>query len=34
VCRFSPYHDTVVAARAAGQTDEFTYRTMRRPARV
>ena len=34
VCRFSPYHGTVVAARESAQTDEFTYRTMRRPARV
>jgi pyrroloquinoline quinone biosynthesis protein E len=34
VCRFSPHHDTVVAAREAAQTDEFTYRTMRRPAGV
>lgn len=34
VCRFSPYHDRVVAARESAQTDEFVYRTMRRPARV
>jgi pyrroloquinoline quinone biosynthesis protein E len=34
VCRFSPHHDTVVAAREAAQADEFTYRTMRRPAGV
>jgi hypothetical protein len=34
VCRFSPHHGTVVAARESAQTDEFTYRTMRRPARV
>jgi PqqA peptide cyclase len=34
VCRFSPYHSTVVAARESAQTDEFAYRTMRRPARV
>jgi pyrroloquinoline quinone biosynthesis protein E len=34
VCRFSPHHGTVVAAREAVQTDEFTYRTMRRPAGV
>ena len=34
VCRFSPRHGTVVAAREAASTDEFTYRTMRRPAAV
>jgi PqqA peptide cyclase len=34
VCRYSPHHATVVAAREAGETDEFTYRTTRRPARV
>ena len=34
VCRFSPHHATIVAAREAAQTDEFTYRTMRRPARA
>ncbi|HWH93615.1 MAG TPA: pyrroloquinoline quinone biosynthesis protein PqqE [Baekduia sp.] len=34
VCRFSPHHDTVIDAREAAQTDEFTYRTMRRPAGV
>jgi pyrroloquinoline quinone biosynthesis protein E len=33
VCRFSPHHDVVVSAREAGQTDEFVYRTMRRPRR-
>jgi pyrroloquinoline quinone biosynthesis protein E len=33
VCRFSPHHETVVAARDAAQTDEFTYRTMRRTSR-
>jgi pyrroloquinoline quinone biosynthesis protein E len=32
VCRFSPHHDRVVAARESAQTDEFIYRTMRRPA--
>src|SRR3954468_13651252 len=31
VCRFSPHHETVVAAREAAQSDELTYRTMRRP---
>ena len=30
VCRYSPHHDTVVAARDAAQTDEFVYRTMKR----
>src|SRR3954451_2975264 len=33
VCRFSPHHETVVAARDAAQSDEFTYRTMRRTSR-
>jgi pyrroloquinoline quinone biosynthesis protein E len=34
VCKFSSHHDTVVGAREAAQTDELTYRTMRRPAGV
>jgi PqqA peptide cyclase len=34
VCQFSPAHQQVVAARESAQTDEFVYRTMRRPARV
>ena len=34
VCRFSPHHDRVVAARESAQTDEFVYRTMKRPVRV
>jgi PqqA peptide cyclase len=34
VCRFSPHHDRVVAARTPVETDEFVYRTMKRPARV
>jgi PqqA peptide cyclase len=34
VCRFSPHHDRVVSARESAQTDEFVYRTMKRPARV
>lgn len=34
VCRFSPHHDRVVAAREPARTDRFTYRTMQRPARV
>jgi PqqA peptide cyclase len=33
VCRFSPHHETVVAARDAAQTDELTYRTMRPASR-
>jgi PqqA peptide cyclase len=33
VCRFSPHHTTVVAARDLAQTDEFTYRTTRSPSR-
>jgi pyrroloquinoline quinone biosynthesis protein E len=31
VCRLSPHHDDVVAAREAAQADEFVYRTMKRP---
>ena len=31
VCRYSPHHETVVAAREPAQTDEFVYRTMKRP---
>jgi PqqA peptide cyclase len=31
VCRYSPHHETVVAARESAQSDEFTYRTSRRP---
>jgi pyrroloquinoline quinone biosynthesis protein E len=34
VCRFSPHHDRVIAARESAETDEFVYRTMKRPARV
>ncbi len=34
VCRFSAHHDRVVAARDSTQTDEFVYRTMKRPART
>jgi PqqA peptide cyclase len=33
VCKFSPHHDRVVSARESAQTDEFVYRTMRRPVR-
>jgi pyrroloquinoline quinone biosynthesis protein E len=31
VCRFSPHHDRVVAARESAQTDEFVYRSIKRP---
>jgi pyrroloquinoline quinone biosynthesis protein E len=31
VCRFSPHHGRVVAAREPGRTDDFLYRTMKRP---
>ncbi|MBV9050064.1 MAG: pyrroloquinoline quinone biosynthesis protein PqqE [Solirubrobacterales bacterium] len=31
VCRFSPHHDRVVSARESAQTEEFVYRTMKRP---
>ncbi|MBV9805138.1 MAG: pyrroloquinoline quinone biosynthesis protein PqqE [Solirubrobacterales bacterium] len=34
VCRLSPHHDRVVAAREPARTDEFVYRAIRRPARV
>jgi pyrroloquinoline quinone biosynthesis protein E len=34
VCRFSPHHDRVVAARESAQTSEFVYRAMKRPVRV
>jgi PqqA peptide cyclase len=34
VCRFSPLHHRVVAAREPAQTGQFVYRTMRRPARA
>jgi PqqA peptide cyclase len=34
VCRFSAHHDRVVAARESAQTNEFVYRTTKRPARV
>ena len=33
VCRFSPYHDRVVAARERAGTDRFVYRAIMRPAR-
>jgi pyrroloquinoline quinone biosynthesis protein E len=33
VCRLSPHHPQVVSAREWAQTDEFVYRTMKRPAR-
>jgi len=31
VCRLSPHHEQVVSARESAQTDEFVYRTMKRP---
>jgi pyrroloquinoline quinone biosynthesis protein E len=34
VCRFSPHHDRVVAARTAAHADAFVPRTMKPPARV
>ena len=34
VCRYAPHHGAVVAAREPRRTDEFTYRTTRRLARV
>jgi pyrroloquinoline quinone biosynthesis protein E len=34
VCRFSAHHDRVVSACDSTQTDEFVYRTMKRPART
>ena len=34
VCRFSPHHDRVVAARESAQTDEFVYRAIKRPVRA
>jgi hypothetical protein len=33
VCRYSPHHETVVAAREVAQTDELVYRAMRSPRR-
>jgi PqqA peptide cyclase len=34
VCRYSPHHARVVAARESAGTEEFLYRTMRRPVRA
>ena len=34
VCRFSPHHGAVVAARESAQTDDLVYRTTRAPARA
>ena len=34
VCRFSPHHDRVVAARDTVGSEPFVYRAMKRPARV
>jgi pyrroloquinoline quinone biosynthesis protein E len=33
-CRFSPNHDRVVSARESTQTQQFLYRTMKRPVRL
>jgi pyrroloquinoline quinone biosynthesis protein E len=33
VCRYSPGHADVVSVRESAQTDEFVYRTMKRPRR-
>jgi pyrroloquinoline quinone biosynthesis protein E len=33
VCRFSPHHDRVVAARELVETDRFVYRAVKRPVR-
>ena len=32
VCGFSPHHERVVSVRESAQTDEFVYRTVKRPA--
>jgi pyrroloquinoline quinone biosynthesis protein E len=34
VCRLSPHHDQVISVRESAQTDEFVYRTIKRPARI
>jgi pyrroloquinoline quinone biosynthesis protein E len=34
VCRFSPHHDRVVAAREPARTGEFVYRAIKPPARA
>jgi pyrroloquinoline quinone biosynthesis protein E len=34
VCRFSAHHEQVVGVRQSAHTDEFVYRTMKRPAQV
>ena len=34
VCRFSPHHDRVLAARESARTDEFVYRSVKRPVRA
>jgi PqqA peptide cyclase len=34
VCHLSPHHDRVVSVRESAQTDEFVYRTMKRPVRA
>ena len=34
ICRFSPHHDRVVAARDSTEASDFTYRAMKPPVRV
>jgi pyrroloquinoline quinone biosynthesis protein E len=34
VCRLSPHHALVESVRESARTDEFVYRTMKRPARI
>ena len=34
VCRLSPHHEQLAFVRESAQTDEFVYRTMKRPARA
>jgi len=34
VCRYSPHHELVVSARESADTEQFVYRTMKRPARA
>jgi pyrroloquinoline quinone biosynthesis protein E len=34
VCKFSPHHERVVAARESVQTEEFVYRAIKRPVRA
>ncbi|MGO9819596.1 MAG: pyrroloquinoline quinone biosynthesis protein PqqE [Solirubrobacteraceae bacterium] len=34
VCHLSPHHEHIASVRESAQTNEFVYRTMKRPARV